>query len=147
MVHCFFSQEVKEHQIRLLSKASVKTKCCCFMAHIAYIRDFFLQDVVGVANFQVFKGWLLRFMWQKIYQGLLYAKTLWFRKICVLTASCWEAGRVFRDVGFYGMVLFFSSLSICSFDCWRQVTGFALVWHNAAALVFTLSFLGVLSHF
>lgn len=62
MVHCFFSHKVKEHQIKLLSKVLGQTKCCSFMAHVAYTRNFLLQDVADAANFQVFKGWLLRFM-------------------------------------------------------------------------------------
>lgn len=61
------------------------------MACVAYTRNSYLQDVVDASNFQVFKEWLLRFMWQKIYQGLLYAKTPWFRKICALhVVRDWE---------------------------------------------------------
>lgn len=46
------------------------------MARVAYRRNSFLQNVVDAENFQVFKKWLLRFMREKIYQGMLYAKTL-----------------------------------------------------------------------
>lgn len=62
------------------------------MAHVAYTRNSFLQDVVDAESFQMFKNWLLRFMGENIYQGLLYAKTLSLApKICVLQiARGWE---------------------------------------------------------
>lgn len=59
------------------------------MAHITPTRKNFLQDVVGADSFQMFKKWLLRFMGEKIYQGLLFAKTLSLpQKIHALQIAC-----------------------------------------------------------
>lgn len=62
------------------------------MAHMACTRNSFLQDVLDAESVQMFKKWLLRFMGEKYYQRLLYAKTLSLaQKIYVLQiARGWE---------------------------------------------------------
>ena len=64
---------------------------------------------MDAGNFQVFKKWLLRFLGEKIYQGLFYAKALFLtQKICVLQIDRGWEGVQESVIVWAGSVLLFT---------------------------------------